>query len=118
MVLLLFVPLLREQSPDCAVAPGIWQPPAESPLLGLLIAADFLLRCLGTLSTQQPLSSCDPRTLETTLSHLGFHPTLPSSEHLSGMDNPHLSRLLEVLILCFAAISLSVCWHPEAPFYT
>ena len=82
---------------DCAVVCGIWQPRAESPLLGWLITAGFPAPMPGNSEALcHPQSSCgDP---ETTMSHLGFYPASPP-KHLSDKDVPHWKRLLKVLIL-------------------
>lgn len=48
----------------------------------------------NSVALRHPCSFCNPRDSETTLSHLGFCPTLPL-EHLSCRDVPHWSRLLK-----------------------
>ena len=92
-----------------------WQPGAESPLLGLLIAAGFLGPMPGSSAVLRHLHSfCDTRDPETILIHLGLYPTLPP-ECLSGRDIPHQSRLPKVPILCSSAISLYSSQLREAP---
>ena len=107
VLLLLPGSLLRKRSPDGAEIQGLWQHLAERPRQGSLIVASFPSSMLVNSATlRHPRSFCDPRDPETTLSHLGFCPTQPP-EHLSGRDIPHRSRLLKVLILFSAAVSLS-----------
>ena len=91
----------------CATVHGLWQLLAERPLQGLLIVAGFSIPMLGnSTALRHPHLFSDPGYPETTLSHLGFCPTLPP-EDLSGRDVPYGSKLLKVLIWHFAAISLS-----------
>ena len=80
--------------PRCVVVPSLWQHLAETPLWGCLLCLASLLQCLGTLPYSGIPILCDPEDLETTLSHLGFCPTLPP-EHFSGSDIPHRSRFLK-----------------------
>jgi len=96
-------------------APSLWPHLGERPLRGSLIVASFPALMLGNSATlRHPRSSCDPGDPETTLSHLGFCPTLPP-KHLSGRDVPHRSRPLKVAILHSRAISLSGSRLLEAP---
>ena len=77
---------------------GLWQHPAESPLLRSLVAAGFPAQMPGNSPTlRQPCSFCDSGDPEPRLSHLGFHPVSPP-ECLSSRDVPHRSRLLKVPI--------------------
>ena len=84
---------------NSVVVCGLWQRWAESPLLGLLIAAGFPALMSGTSAAlRHSWSPCDPRNLETTLSHLRFCPTSPP-ECFSGRDIPHQNKLVKVPIL-------------------
>lgn len=83
---------------------------AESPLLSSTSAAGFPALILGSSATlRYPQSFCD-------LSVLQLHcPSEDSAPPLSlQSDVPHWSRLLKVLILCSAAVSLAGSWLKEA----
>jgi len=65
----LVVSLLEEQWPNCAMDHGLWQPQAESPLLGSVSLASFPDLIPGSFAAlRHPQSSCDPEGPETTLS--------------------------------------------------
>ena len=74
--------LLRKWSQHYAKVHGLWQPRAESPVLGSLIAFGFPTLNDGNSATLgHSHSFCDVWDPETTLSHLGLCPTSPP-EHL------------------------------------
>ena len=115
VLMVLVLPLLIEQSPHPATVHCLWQQWSENPLLGLLIVVVFPDPMPGNSATlRYPHSFCDPGDPENLPSHLGFSPASPP-QHFSGTDVPHQSRLLKVLILYFAAISLSSRQLMEAP---
>lgn len=115
VLMVLVLPLLREQSPHPATVHGLWQQWPENPLLGLLNVVVFPDPMPGNSATLRcPHSFCDPGDPETLPSHLGFSPASPP-QYPSGTDVPHQSRLLKVPILYFAAISLSSRQLMEAP---
>ena len=67
----------QEQLLHRVTVSALWQPPAESPFLGSLFAACFLILMPGSSAAlRHPQSSCDPKDPETTLFQLGFHPCL------------------------------------------
>ena len=80
--------LLEEQWPDCAADHGLWQPRAESPLLGSVSAAGFPARTPGSSAAlRHPRSFCDPEGPETTLSREGSTPHFATRvTSLSGAD--------------------------------
>ena len=78
-------------SPDLAgnsqfMATPSWKPMPRLPDYNQLPCSN----AWGLCNTQAPCSFCDPGNPETTLSHIGFCPTVPA-KHLSGGNIPHQS---------------------------
>ena len=93
-----------------------WRYMATPPLLGSLITVGFPPLMPGSSAALRHLqSSCDSKDPEPHSPTWDFPHTWPS-EHLSGRDIPHWSRLLKVPILPSTAITLSGSWLTEVPF--
>lgn len=79
---------------------GLWQPGAESPVLGLLTAASFPAPMFKNSATfRNPCNVYDLGDPETTESYLGFCP-MSSPEQLSGRDIPHWSSAPVLTQIC------------------